>query len=379
LEYHFVFSSLPQILDTNFRAMNINIELTTQSRLKDVDFDNLPFGRTFSDHVFIADYINGEWQDFRIVPFGDMAISPANMALHYGQSIFEGIKAQIHQDGYPVIFRPDANLRRLNTSAERMAMPAIPEEIFFGGLDQLLKIDRAWFPTSPSSSLYIRPLLFAMDGFIGVRSSESFRFIIMTGPTGPYYDHPVKLWVETHYVRASRGGVGFAKTAGNYAASIMPANEARKKGYDQVLWLDGLEYKYLQECGTMNIFCVIGDTVLTPPTTDSILAGVTRDSLVSLWRDQGVKVEERPISIDEIVEAHRTGELKEMFGVGTAAVISHVSELMYEGKQMVLPPVESRKYSPAMKRYFEDLKGGRVPDNHNWLYAPTTTRELITV
>lgn len=347
-----------------------------KSRLPETDFSNLPFGHVFSDHMFVCDYIDGAWQNPQVIPFGDMSISPANMALHYGQSIFEGIKAQRCVDGELRVFRPQANLARLNRSAERMGMPSIPDELFFAGLDYLLEVDRDWAPTSDDSSLYIRPVMFAMDGFLGVRASDSYRFIIMTGPTGPYYSAPVKLWAEDHFVRASRGGTGSAKAAGNYAGSIMPAAAVKKRGFDQILWLDGMEYKYLQECGTMNVFAIIGDTIMTPELGDTVLDGVTRNSLITLWREQGFKVEERPIDIAEIIAAHKEGTLREFFGVGTAAVISHVTHIQYKDSLMELPPISERKISPAMKAYFEDLKAGKVPDTHSWLYQPKKVQAL---
>lgn len=349
--------------------LNFRVQPVAQSRLPEVNFNDLPFGHTFSDHMFIADYQNGEWGDYRVVPFGDIGISPANMALHYGQSIFEGMKAHWNEKGYPAIFRPATHLERLNTSARRMAMPPVPYELFMQAIEHLVSIDVDWVPRDPKSALYIRPLLFATDSFLGVKASDNYRLVIMTGPTGPYYSHPVRLLVEEHYVRASRGGVGFAKAAGNYAASIMPAAEARRRGFDQILWLDGVQYKYLQECGTMNIFAIVGDTILTPETSDSILAGVTRDSLISLWREQGHRVEVRPVTIAEIVEAQQEGQLREMFGTGTAAVISHVTEFSYQGEIFKLPPVEERQVAQKMKDYFEDLKAGLVSDTHGWLHA----------
>jgi branched-chain amino acid aminotransferase len=347
---------------------SIPVQQVAKSRLPEVDFDHLPFGHTFSDHMFIADYKDGEWGSFRIVPYGDIPLSPANMALHYGQSIFEGMKAHWTVNGYPAVFRPKAHLDRLNRSAKRMAMPEVPQELFFEAIETLLRLDADWIPRDPKSALYIRPILFATDGFLGVKASETYSLVIMTGPTGPYYAHPVRLLVEEHYVRASRGGVGFAKAAGNYAASIMPAAEARRQGFDQILWLDGVEYKYIQECGTMNIFAIVGDTILTPETSDSILAGVTRDSLIELWREQGAKVEVRPVAIAELVEAQQNGTLREMFGSGTAAVISHVTDFSYQGQVFALPSLETRHVAQKMKEHFEDIKAGIAPDTHGWLH-----------
>lgn len=357
---------------------SIALHKTEKSRLSEVDFNDLPFGHTFSDHMFVADYQDGQWGDFRIEPYADMPLSPANMALHYGQSVFEGMKAHWHKEGYPVIFRPFDHLDRLNTSARRLAMPEVPQELFDQALRQLLSLDEAWVPRDYKSALYIRPIMFAMDGFLGVKRSETYRFMILTGPTGPYYAKPVRLWVEEHYVRASRGGVGFAKAAGNYAASIMPAALAKERGYDQILWLDGIEYRYLQECGTMNIFAIIGDpgyknvTIITPETSDTVLKGITRDSLIKLWLNKGYDVEVRPVRIDEIVEAHELGRLREMFGTGTAAVISHVSGFTFDGNDYTLPVPEQQKISSEMKQYFEEVKAGysqlpASPEFADWL------------
>ncbi len=346
----------------------ISVELTQKSSIGEVDFNNLVFGRNISDHMFVADFTDGEWTDCRIVPYGPMPMSPAIMALHYGQAIFEGMKANKHHEtGEPLLFRPEMHLDRINRSALRMAMQPIPAEIFMNALLSLLDIDRDWIPQSEGSALYLRPHMFAFDSTLGVKSSDTYRFVIMTSPVGPYYPKPIRLLVADKYVRAFPGGVGFAKAAGNYGATLAPAQQAKNKGFDQILWLDGLEFKYLQECGTMNIMCVIGDTVVTPNLTDTILAGITRDSLIHLLRDQGIKVEERPISIQEVIEANKSGELKEMFGSGTAAVLSNVSEISYKDEIYTLPPVEGRKIGPFIKKVLEDYKKSLQPDKFNWL------------
>lgn len=357
----------------------ISVQLTEKSRLPEVDFDNLVFGRTISDHMFVADYIDGQWKDCRIVPYGPMSMSPATMALHYGQAIFEGMKANTHvETGEPQLFRPEMHVARLNRSAERMAMPHISGEIFINALHQLLDIESAWIPQSEGSALYIRPHMFATDAFLGVRPSDTYRFVILTAPVGPYYPKPIRLLVAQHYVRAMPGGVGFAKAAGNYGAALYPTTIAKEKGFDQILWLDGLEFKYLQECGTMNIICVIGDTVVTPPTTDTILAGITRNSLLHMLRDLGYKVEERPISIDELCDAQRSGQLKEMFGAGTAAVVSHVSEFSYKDEIFTLPALETRTIGPMIKKHLESYKKGIIEDRFNWL-VPVRKSSLSAV
>ncbi len=344
----------------------IHVELTNKSRLSEVDFDDLVFGRNISDHMFVADFIDGEWTDCRIIPYGPMAMSPAIMALHYGQAIFEGMKANKNVNtGEPMLFRPEMHLERINRSALRMAMQPVPEEIFMNALHALLDIDREWIPQSEGSALYLRPHMFATDATLGVKASDTYRFVIMTSPVGPYYPKPIKLQVAEKYVRAFPGGVGFSKAAGNYGATLAPAAEAKKEGFDQILWLDGLEFKYLQECGTMNIMCVINDTVVTPHLTDTILAGITRDSILNLFKNQGVKVEERAICIDELLEAHKSGALKEMFGTGTAAVVSVVSDFSYKGEVYHLN--SEAVYGPMIKKTLESYKKGMSQDIFNWL------------
>lgn len=346
----------------------ISVELSKNSRIGEVDFNNLVFGRSISDHMFVADFKDGAWTDCRVMPYGPMSMSPATMALHYGQAIFEGMKANKHAvTGEPLLFRPEMHVERINRSAARMAMQPIPSEIFLNALHLLLDLDSAWIPQSEGSALYLRPHMFATDTTLGVKASDTYRFVIMTSPVGPYYPKPIRLLVAQKYVRAFPGGVGFAKAAGNYGAALAPAAMAKEKGFDQMLWLDGLEFKYLQECGTMNIMCVIGDTVVTPNLTDTILAGITRDSLIHLMRDLGIKVEERPITIQEVVEAHKSGELKEMFGAGTAAVVSNVSEFSYKEEIFTLPPVEGRTIAPRIKKVLEDYKKALLPDKFNWL------------
>ena len=356
-----------------------SVELVKNSRISEVDFNDLVFGRNISDHMFVADYIDGEWRDCRIMPYGPLPMSPAIMALHYGQAIFEGMKAnKDEKTGEPMLFRPEVHLDRINRSAERMAMPTIPEEIFMESLHALLDIDRDWIPQFEGSALYMRPHMFAIDSTLGVKASDSYRYVVMTSPVGPYYPKPIKLLVAEKYVRAFPGGVGFVKAAGNYGATLAPAAQAKKDGFDQILWMDGHEFKYLQECGTMNIMCVIGDTVVTPNLTDTILAGITRDSLIHIMKDLGIKVEERPISIQEVLEAHKNGMLKEMFGTGTAAVVSHVSDFSYKGEIYHLPALEERKIAPAVKKILEDYKKGLHPDKFNWL-VPVKKKEMSSL
>lgn len=352
----------------------VKVQLVEKSRREGLDIENLPFGKTFSDHMFVADYIDGEWQNCQLIPYGDISFAPSMMALHYGQAIFEGMKANIStQTGEPVLFRAKRHAQRFNKSSERLRMPSVPEELFLEAVNSLTLIDKHWIPQSAGSALYIRPFIFASDESLGVRASSSYKFIVFTGPVGPYYPKPVHILVAQKYVRAFPGGVGFAKAAGNYAATLKPAEMAKEEGFDQILWLDGLEFKYLQECGTMNIFAVIGDTVLTPPTTDSILDGVTRDSIINLLKEMGIKVEVRPVSIDELIEAHKAGELKEMFGSGTAAVVSHVADISYQDTVYNLPAIGDRKIGPMIKKALTDIKENTVAENHGWVTPAVST------
>ncbi|MFK7808663.1 MAG: branched-chain amino acid aminotransferase [Saprospiraceae bacterium] len=357
-------------------STTINITKVNNSRLPGIDFNNIPFGRTFSDHMFVADYQGGEWKNFEIVPFGSFEVHPACMALHYGQALFEGMKATVDQDGTPLFFRPEMHSKRLNNSAARLCMPAFPEDVFLDALHKLVALDKDWIPDDAGSALYIRPFMFANSGFIGVAPSESYKFIIFTGPVGPYYSKPVKLIAETQYVRAAKGGVGEAKAAGNYAASLLPAQKAKADGYDQILWLDGKEFKYIQEVGTMNIFFVIDGKVVTPITDGAILKGITRNSVITILRDKGYEVEERLLSIDEVAEAHDAGKLEGCFGTGTAAVIAQVSEITYEGKKMVLPEVANRKVSHEIKAEIVGLRHGTLEDKRGWIVP---VKELVEV
>ncbi len=348
-------------------AYPIHLERVQQSRLAGINFENIPFGKTFSDHMFVSDFRDGVWQDDRIVPFGHFTIHPASMALHYGQTIFEGMKASLHQDGTPLLLRPEMHAQRINASARRLMMAEFPEDRFVQAVQSLVALDAAWIPPREGSALYIRPYMFATDEFIGVRPSETYRFIIFTGPVGPYYAKPVRLLVEQDFVRAVPGGTGEAKAGGNYAASLLPAYQAQQKGFDQVMWMGGRDRNDIQEVGTMNIFFVIGDEVVTPATDGAILKGITRDSFLRILRDKGYRVSERVVDIREIAAAYAAGELKECFGAGTAAVVSHVAEIAYQGQLMTLPAVEDRKVGPFLKTYIDGLRSGRIADEYGWL------------
>ncbi|MBC7554505.1 MAG: branched-chain amino acid aminotransferase [Taibaiella sp.] len=351
-------------------AMDIRIEKVAKSRLNEVDFGNIQFGKIYSDHMLVVYYDNGVWGQPEIVPFKELSLSPATTFIHYGQAIFEGIKAYKDSEGNPLIFRPRDNWARMNGSAHRMAMPNVPEDIFINGLRELVNLDRDWIPSTPDTALYIRPFMIAIDEFIGVKPAEKFMFIIITSPAGPYYNKPVSIYVQDQYVRAFPGGIGFTKAAGNYGMSMFPTQEIRKMGYDQILWTDGFEHKYVQEIGTMNVFFIIGDKVITPDIQhDTILAGVTRDSVITLLKDKGVTVEERLLSIDEIVEAHNNGTLKEAFGTGTAASIAPISALTYHDRTMELSDAETWETANWLKKEMADIRYGRKEDIHNWTLA----------
>ena len=355
-------------IKANIMNYQIKVNKTSESRLSKEDFSKLGFGKIFSDHMFIADYENGKWGDFRIVPFDYLPMHPAMSSIHYGQSIFEGLKARKNDKNEIVIFRPEKNLERLNRSAVRMAMPQISEELFFQALDELLKLDNQWIPDAEGTSLYIRPYVFATDEFIGIRRSSKYKFIIFTSPVASYYSGPVKVYASDDYVRAFPGGTGFAKTAGNYARAIQPVEEINKRGYQQILWLDGIHKKFLQEIGTMNIFIVIDGKVVTPSLEEgTILHGVTRDSVITLLKEWGIPVEERPISIDEVTDAHKSGHLEDAFGAGTAATISPIMAIGYKDDEFSLPPIEDRKISSRLLKAITSIKNGEIEDTHQWL------------
>lgn len=351
-----------------FIKTNINITQITKSRISEVDFHNIPFGRVFSDHLLVVDYKDGAWQKPEIKPFGDMMLSPACSALHYGQSIFEGMKANLDANtGEVLLFRPEENAKRLNRSATRMGMPTLPVETFVEGLKTLLQLDRKWVPDVEDTALYIRPFMFANDNFIGVKKSSNYRFIIFTCPVGAYYSKPVSVWIEKDFKRAFPGGTGAAKAAGNYAATLYPASLVNEKGYDQILWTDGHESKYVEEAGTMNVFFVIDGKVVTPDLDGTILEGITRESVLQLMKDSGIEVEERRLSVDEILAAHKANKLQEVSGVGTAATITHIASLGYEDVHYDLPPVSERTISNKIRKQLVDIKLGIAEDKHNWI------------
>ena len=348
-------------------TQKISIQKVKQSRLPEVDFSNIPFGKIYTDHMFMADFRDGDWSNLRIVPYGYMPISPATPALHYGQSIFEGMKALKSSSGESLVFRPLDNWNRMNISAERMCMPYVPEELFMDSLSALIDLDRNWIPTAEGSSLYIRPFMFSADEYIGIKASENFTFMIILCPVGAYYSTPVKVRIETHYTRAVEGGTGYAKAGGNYGGAIYPAKLAQDKGYHQLIWTDGKNHEYIEESGTMNVMFVIEDTLVTAPLSDSILAGITRDSVLKLARHWGMKVEERKISVRELVDGLQNGKVKEAFGAGTAATIAHIELIGYEDKDYYLPPIADRKFSNRVLEELDGIKRGTKPDPFGWI------------
>ncbi len=349
-------------------AGNINITKAETSKLKDINLENIPFGKYFTDHMLEVDYEDGEWKNAEIKPYQPLLLDPSLAAIHYGQSIFEGIKAYKNADGEVSVFRPLDNYKRFNISAERMEMPQIPEDIFMDGMRMLIELDKNWIPQQEDHSLYIRPFMFSIDHMIGVRPSEKYKFMIILSPTGPYYNAPMRIYVEEHYVRAVPGGVGYAKAAGNYGGAMFATAQAKRKGYDQVLWTDAFEHKYVQECGTMNVFFIIGNTAITPDLKEgTILAGVTRNSTMVLLREMGFNVEERALSIDDVISAYKAGILYEVFGTGTAATISMIKELRYKDFVMEFD-VDSWKTAPLVKAQLNAIRYGQLPDNHGWMH-----------
>jgi branched-chain amino acid aminotransferase len=349
-------------------AADFKITKTQKSRLAETTLLNIPFGKTFTDHMLVAKYENGSWQTPEIKPYQPLQLEPSLAVLHYGQAIFEGIKAYKNQNGEAQVFRPYDNFRRFNISAERMQMPVVPEEIFMEGMRKLIEIDKNWIPAMHNHSLYIRPFMISSDEAIGVRPSEKYMFLIILSPTGPYYATPMRIHVEENFVRAVQGGYGYAKAAGNYGGALHASAVAHKKGFDQVLWMDAIEHKYVQECGTMNVFFVIGNTVVTPGLeTGTILEGVTRASAITLLKDIGYKVEERQISIDEIMDTYKAGTLTEIFGTGTAATISMIKELNYRDYAMTFD-LSKWKAAPEVKRRMDAIKYGEEADVYGWMW-----------
>ncbi len=350
--------------------MNIKIEKTQNPKQKPEAGAALGFGKIFTDHMFVMNYTEGQgWHDARIVPYGNLELSPASMVFHYGQEMFEGLKAYKGDDGKTRLFRPEMNAKRANASNDRLCIPNIPEEDFVEAIKALVKIDEDWIPTEPGTSLYIRPFVIATDDFLGVAPSKTYLFIIILSPSGAYYAsglEPVGIWIEDEFVRAVKGGMGFAKTGGNYAASLAAQVKAHDGGYSQVLWLDGVERKYIEEVGAMNIFFKIDGKIVTPMLNGSILPGITRDSVINLCKSWGLTVEERKISADELVQAQKDGKLEEVFGTGTAAVISPVGKLRYKDEVMLINDGKIGELSQKIYDTVTGIQWGRCEDEFNW-------------
>ncbi|KXK36675.1 MAG: branched-chain amino acid aminotransferase [Bacteroidetes bacterium OLB9] len=343
-----------------------NITKVEKSAIHEFDFDNIPFGKVFADHMFMADYIDGQWTNLTIQPMAPISTHPANMAWHYGQAIFEGMKASRDAEGNAFIFRPEMHAQRFNKSAFRMNMPQMPEDLFMQAVHTLVSMEKEWIPKQEGSAMYIRPFMYATDHSIGIKVSNTYRFIILVLPVGPYYNHPVKLLAQDKYIRAVVGGVGEAKAAGNYAAAMYPTTLAKEAGFDQVVWLDGVEKKYIQEVGTMNIFFVINNEILTPALDGAILDGITRNSLITLFKDQGYKVTERRITIDEVMEAGKNGNLTEIFGSGTAAVVAPVSTLQHN-EEIVELDTNNRPISLWAYETINGMRNRTIEDKFGWL------------
>ncbi len=343
----------------------IHIEKVKESKAKHLDFNDIPLGRTFTDHMFLCTYENGAWQTPKIVPMGALTTHPAAMALHYGQAIFEGMKATIDANGTPMLFRPEQNAKRLNFSARRLGMPEFPEDLFVQALKVLVGLDKNWIPPQQGSALYLRPFMYADEAFIGMRAATQYKFIIMASPSNPIYTKRVRLYAETNFIRAAHGGTGEAKAAGNYAAAILPTENAKAKGYDQVLWLDAHNFKSIQEVGTMNIFFKIKGKIITPNLDGAILAGITRMSVIELLRHKGYEVTERTISIDEIIEASKNGTLEEAFGTGTAVGIAMIQEIGY--KDNVIHVSNESSVGQMVLETIDGVRAGKIPDELRWM------------
>ena len=345
---------------------DIPVKRATHSKLPEVDWNHLEFGKYVSDHMFVCTYRSGEWQEPQIKPFQNISLAPTALVLHYGQSIFEGMKAFRMQSGGVNIFRIGKHHERLNASLHRMCMPPVPYELFESALHQLVKLDAAWVPESQDAALYLRPLVFASEAKFGVKVSEEYIFLIVTGPAATLYQKPIKVKVERTYIRAAKGGVGYAKCAGNYGGAFYPTQKAREEGFDQVLWMDAFEHQFIEESGTMNLMFVLDGRLVTPPLSDTILDGITRDSLLTIAKDLGIPAEVRRVSISEIIKALKEEKKIEVFGAGTAAVIAPVSAIGVDGELYHLPAYHQNSLMFQLKRELESIRNGRTEDVHGW-------------
>ena len=347
--------------------MNIKLSKVKSSKISKVDFSDLGFCKYYTDHMFVCEYENNEWKNFRIIPFQDLNLSPACTTLHYGQTIFEGLKAYKNEKDEILIFRPDKNAKRFNSSAERMCMASLPEKYFINSIEELLKIEKDWVPKGEENSLYIRPLMFAIDPYIGIKPADKYLFIIICGLAGGYYSEPVNVKIETEYTRAVKGGVGYAKTAANYAAALYPAVQAQKEGFHQLIWTDGKEHNFVEESGTMNLFFVIDNKLITPPLGDTVLDGVTRASIISVCPELDIDIEIRKISVKEIIDALGNGSITEAFGAGTAATIAPIKTIAFQSKKYNLPENNKISFSKKILDYLNNLKFGKIDDKFDWV------------
>jgi len=349
---------------------DIKVRRTTHSRLSEVDFNDLEFGKYTADHMLVCDYQDGEWKQPQIVPFANLSLNPATLALHYGQTVFEGMKAFRMDDGRVNIFRIDRHYERFTRSLDRMCMAVPPREVFTEGLIKLVETDKDWVPHAPGSALYLRPFVYASEAKFGIKVSSQYRFVIFTGPVGEVYTGPIRIKVETKYTRASKGGTGFTKCGGNYGAALYPTQLAREEGYDQVLWTEPADgSRNIQESGMMNILFVIDDKIVTPSLSDSVLDGITRESLLILAAELGSQTEERPVSVDELENAFRQGRITEAFGAGTAAVVAPIKTIAINGIDYHLPPYSHDNLFSRIKTKLERIRRGLDEDVHEWNYV----------
>jgi branched-chain amino acid aminotransferase len=348
-------------------TLEVRVEAVRESRRPSLDLANVPFSAVMSDHMLVAEFRDGAWQDPTIRPYGPLPVAPAISALQYGISVFEGLKAHRTPEGSIAIFRPRDNAARLRRSAERLAMPPVPEQLFLDGVRELVRLDGAWVPGHGEGALYIRPCQFSIDESVRVKPADRYLFVVFTFPYGTYYAAPVDVLATERYVRAFSGGTGNVKPAGNYGPTLVVEREAQESGFQTVLWLDGREHRYVEECGVMNVFFVTADVVMTPSLDGTILPGITRDSVITLLNEMGLQVEERRVGIDEIMSIADRGDLRECFGTGTAATLSHVRRIRYRDRDIQLPPVDQRVVGPEVRRRLVGIATGTRPDPYGWL------------
>lgn len=343
----------------------MKIERAQTSKIHGIDFNNLSFGQTFTDHMFVCDYIDGAWVDPRIIPYQPIQMDPSSSVLHYGQAVFEGMKAYKDDNDRVWLFRPEDNHARINKSAVRLAMPEFPKDLFMNGMNELVSMDSDWIKPGFGNSLYVRPFIFANQAGVSASASNRYSFMIICAPVGTYYSGEINVLVSEKFSRAASGGVGYAKAAGNYAAAFYPTQLAQKEGYQQIIWTDASTHEYLEESGTMNVFFRIDDTLITAPTTDTILDGITRKSVIQIAKDAGISVEVRPVKVTEVIEAHKAGRLKEIFGAGTAVVVSPISGIGFQGQKYVLPTIEN-SYAAMLKEKIVNIQYNKGEDPYQW-------------